>query len=254
MQEPNKTSMRRVSVQDPQSQAKDSRHTTVISEASDKPPDPNPRLEIAHRAEPRPSPSRYRARTPSAHWTRVSGPLSPGQGPRTPIPNGLQSLTSDPNLALYLASWRERRCSAQDSAASGNPRVWGFRTWKGTHARGDVQRVSQPRSPAPWSLSPGWSLRSVGGDSRAQHVPRLAARCFGLCSGLCLRDAPCFPLHRFEHPGNQGSSRSLRLGCALCPSSLVLVNSLRSPLHLKAFPDPFPPLKRWTDPGFPFIH
>lgn len=113
--------------------------------------------------------------------SRLGNPASRPR-PRTPIPAEPQSLTTDPSPVLHLASWRARSCAARDSAASRVPRVQSFRTWKETHARGDVQRETQSRSPASWSPSSALDPGLLGLRLASSYRFRLARRYFCLCS------------------------------------------------------------------------
>lgn len=50
-------------------------------------------------------------------------------------------------------------------AASPAPRVSGFRTWEGAHARGDARRVTEARNPAPCPRPPPPEVHALGGSS-----------------------------------------------------------------------------------------
>lgn len=82
----------------------------------------------------------------------VFGSRATGHIPRVPIP-ARRSRSSA--LARAAVSTWLHHCvlvaRLRQSAASLTPRVSGFRTWKGAHARDDVQRVTEGRSPAPYT-------------------------------------------------------------------------------------------------------
>lgn len=64
----------------------------------------------------------------------------------------------------------------RQSAASPAPRVSGFRTWEGAHARGDARRVTEARNPAPCPRPPPPEVHALGGNSGASAVSVLLLR------------------------------------------------------------------------------
>lgn len=200
---------------------------------------------------------RHRRPEPGPPPHKRPDPLPLGQGSAPPIPVWPldscrpQSQTPDPSPGLHLASWRELSSALQNSAASQTTRVGCFRTWKGTHARRRTacDAASQPRPSEP-QPGPAPRARAVGGASQAPqgtaHSVALRAACLEIA---ILKSASCCLFTCRNLPQVQSCNQGSSPGCALCPSSLFPTNSLRILLHLKAFPDLFPPLRTGTRLG-----